>query len=162
MKKLFFIIPVLVFASFISCKKAKGPASVPSIQPNNGINSLLNMSAIINKQMWETDSAYSYKVKQSGNDSGIVNLMVIATRKKDSIHNTSTIVININDYTGPTTYAVDPPTYAITYYDGKIRHYATTGRFTVLSDTGQMLKGIFNFVADSIKVDAGSFTVALP
>jgi hypothetical protein len=162
MKKLFFIAALFTIA-FTDCKKAKGPASVPSVQLNNGLDSLRYLSCLVNGRDWKTDSAFSYKVKQSGNDSGIINLMIEATLPShDTATSASTILININNYTGPTIYYVNPPINSITYYQGTMRHLATSGTFRVISDTGQILIGTFSFAADTVKVTNGNFQVTLP
>jgi hypothetical protein len=160
MNRLLFVLCCLLGLTFANCRKTKGPASVPSVQPNNGVDSLINMSALVNTRQWQTDSAYSYKVKNSANDSTVINLLIVATQWGPS--DTSTITININNYTGPATYNVNPPINAIYYYARNVRHIATSGSFKVESDTGQLLRGTFSFVADSIKVTNGSYKVALP
>jgi hypothetical protein len=103
----FLLILVLMFVGIAACKKNKGPASVPSAQPDNGVDSLLSMTAVINGVDWKTDSAYSYKIKNSGNDSGVINLMIVATQTKNDT--VSTITFNLTDYTGIKDYAIDPP-----------------------------------------------------
>jgi hypothetical protein len=142
------------------CRKAKGPANIKSAQPDNSIDSLLNMTADINGVRWETDSAYSYRVKNSGNDSNVINLMVIASRKKDSV--TSTFKFNITNFTGIGNYPILPPMHTATYYYGSIRYFATSGMFTVIKDTGGVLSGTFHFIADTIDVSNGTFVLALP
>lgn len=176
MKKLFLIFPLLVIISFTNCKKSKGPASVPSVQQDNGADSLLDMSVLINGVVWQTDSAFSYKIRQSGNDSNLVSLMIQATNKStDTPVKTSTIVININNYTGPNTYVINPPAVSVVYYQGTTRFPSlpsATFNVTVVSDTGQLLRGTFSFDAfdvlstsptpPPIKFRSGTFTVALP
>jgi hypothetical protein len=144
----------------IGCRKAKGPSNIKSAQPDNSIDSLLNMVADINGVRWETDSAYSYRVKNSGNDSNVINLMVIATQKSDSV--TSTMKFNISNFTGMGNYPILPPANTITYYKGNIRYFATSGVFTVIKDSGGVMSGTFNFIADTITVTNGTFTLALP
>ncbi len=143
-----------------ACKKNKGLQNVDSIQQDNSIDSLLLMTATINGKPWQTDSAYSYKVKNSGNDTGSINLMISATRIKNDT--ASTIVFNITGFKGVQEYAINPPTNTATYYAGTQRHFATSGVFTVKTDTGNVLKGTFSFTADTISVTSGTFSVALP
>ena len=144
---------------FIACKKTKGPANGKSVQPNNNLDSTVSMSALINGINWQTDSAFGYNVKHSGNDSGMVNLMITATNKNKGV---STITINITNYNGPNTYAVNPPLNTATYYIGNYRHYASHGQIIIGSDTAYALKGTFTFIADTITVANGVFNVALP
>ncbi len=148
------------FALAQGCRKAKGPSNTKSAQPDNSIDSLLNMTADINGVRWETDSAYSYRVKSSGNDSNLINLMVIATKKNDSV--TSTMKFNISNFTGVGNYSILPPANTITYYLGSIRYFATSGVFTVIKDSGGVMSGTYNFIADTIVVTNGTFTLALP
>jgi len=120
----------------------------------------VSMNALINGRTWQTDSAFGSYVRHSGNDSGVTNLMITATRKKnDSI---STIVFNITSYTGRNTYTINPPINTATYYFGNSRHYATSGQIIITNDTGVALIGSFHFVADSINVANGAFNVSLP
>jgi len=142
------------------CRKAKGPSNIKSAQTDNSIDSLLNMTADINGKRWETDSAYSYRVKNSGNDSNVINLMVIATRKTNSI--TSTLKFNITNFTGIGNYPILPPMHTATYYYGSMRYFATSGMFTVIKDSGGVMSGSYNFIADTINVTNGTFVLALP
>ncbi len=151
---------LLFIALALGCRKAKGPSNTKSAQPDNSIDSLLNMTADVNGVRWETDSAYSYRVKSSGNDSNLINLMVIATNKNDSP--TTTMKVNISNFTGVGNYAILPPANTITFYLGSIRHFATSGVFTVIKDTGGVMSGTYNFIADTIIVTNGTFTLALP
>lgn len=160
MKRSFFIAGFIALVCAYGCKKAKGPANVPSAQTDNSVDTLLNMSAIINGEEWKTDSAYSYKILSSGNDSGVLNLMVISTQIKDNL--ATTIKFNITGYTGLKAYPINPPLTAATYYAGNERHAASSGSFNVQSDTANVLSGTFFFVADTIVVTNGTFKVALP
>ena len=160
MKRLAVIIPLILFISFAACKKSKGPANGNSVQPNNNLDSLVSMSATINGHLWQTDSAFGSYVQHSNNDSGITNLMITATRKKnDSI---STIVFNITNFSGINTYTINPPIITATYYLGNMRHYATSGIIVVTNDSGSSLLGTFHFIADTISVTNGTFNVSLP
>lgn len=143
-----------------ACKKTKGPDTVKSAQQDNSIDSMLLMTALIDGREWLTDSAYSYKVRSSGNDTGTYNLMISATRIKND--SASTITFNISGYTGKGNYSINPPYNTATYYSGNQRHFATSGLFTVLTDTGGVLAGTFRFTADTIIVMNGTFNVALP
>ncbi|GAA4461134.1 hypothetical protein GCM10023093_05260 [Nemorincola caseinilytica] len=147
-------------AAMGACRKKKGPADVDTAKPDSSLLSQLNMSALVNTVEWKTDSAYSYKVVNSGGDTSIFNLMVIATQEKDNQR--STINISITDFKGKGTYKIDPPINTATYYSGNIRHYASTGNFVVVTDTGSLYKGTFNFVADTVSVIDGKFSIAKP
>jgi hypothetical protein len=162
-----FAISVVLFIAFAGCKKASGPANGKSVQPNNHIDSTVAFNAMINNISWQTDSAFGYLVNNSANDSGIVNLMITAIRYSDTTP--STITFNITNYTGANTYTIDPPVNTATYYVGNNRHFAKSGSITIMvnqiivrSDTGYSLTGVFNFVADTIKVTNGAFNVAQP
>ncbi|MFI5195929.1 MAG: hypothetical protein ACHQD8_02475 [Chitinophagales bacterium] len=160
MRRLFVVIAVMLLVSFAACKKVKGPANGNSVQPNNNLDSLVSMSAMINGHLWQTDSAFGSYVMLSGNDSGVVNLMITATRKKnDSV---STIVFHITNFTGINTYTINPPANTATYYLGNMRHYATSGAIIVTNDSGSSLIGTFHFAADTISVSNGTFNVSLP
>ena len=167
MKRLFIAIPIMLFFAFAACKKASGPANGKSIQPNNNIDSTVTFNAMINNVSWQTDSAYSAFVKNSGNDSGIVNLNITATKYGDSIP--STIIFYISNYTGASTYTINPPLNTAAYYIGSNRYFATSGQviiavnqLIVRGDTGYSLTGTFNFVADTFTVSGGTFNVAEP
>ena len=160
MKRPFVIISVILCITFAACSKNKGPANGKSVQPNNNLDSLVSMSALINGHSWQTDSAFGSYVHHSGNDSGVVNLMITATRKKnDSV---STIVFNITNFSGINTYTINPPLNTATYYLGNIRYYATSGAIIVTNDSGSSLLGSFHFIADTISVANGTFNVSLP
>jgi hypothetical protein len=160
MKRRLIIIPILLFCSFIACKKAKGPANGNSVQPNNNLDSTVSISATINGAIWQTDSAFGSLVKYSGNDSGVANLMITATNKNS--RSLTTITFNITNYTGPNTYKISPPVNMATYYIGNARHLALQGVIVVSSDTGYALRGTFNFITDTISVANGVFNVATP
>lgn len=160
MKKLFLFGLLFSFVLAVGCRKTKGPLNTKSAQPDTSIDSLLNMTAEINGVRWETDSAYSYRVKSSGNDSNLINLMVIANKTSNGI--TSTMKFNISNFTGIGNYPILPPANTITYYYGSIRHFATSGVFTVIKDSGGVMSGTFNYVADTLSVTNGTFTLALP
>src|SRR4051794_18010848 len=107
MKRLVLAAVVLLFLIGNACKKAKGPANGKSVQPNNSLDTNVSISATINGIKWQTDSAFGYFVKTSGNDSGVVNLMITATKKLNN--SPTTITMNIYNYTGPNTYMINPP-----------------------------------------------------
>lgn len=159
MKRTGIVIGLVLMAAF-SCKKAKGPADVPSAQQNNSLDSATLMSATVNGVSWKTDSAFSYRVKASTNDSDVMNLQVIATG--DAGGSSSTIVINITDYKGVKSYPIDPPQNNATYYWNNRRFYATSGTFNVLKDSGNIISGTFNFIADTVVVTKGTFALAAP
>lgn len=159
MRKLLYI-PLIVVVAATACKKYKGPADTASTQIDNSINSKLSMAALINGVSWKTDSAYSYRVANSANDTDILNLMIVATRITDT--EASTITFNISDYKGIGDYKIDPPVVTATYYAANKRHFASTGTFSIQSDSSGLLSGAFNFTADTVVVSEGSFRVALP
>ena len=158
MKRLFVVIPLILFIAVAACKKNSGPADGKSIQLNNNLDSTVAMSATINGNSWQTDSAFGYKVATSGNDSGQFNLMVTATQHTGTI---STITFNITNFSGKGTYAINPPLNTASYYVGNRRHYATSGTVNVTDTSHFSLIANFNFVADSFEVQ-GKFNVAMP
>lgn len=160
MKRLCVIVGLIIVAMAGACKKAKGPANVKSAEQNNGLDSLLNMKATINGSVWQTDSAYSYKVKSSGNDTNVESLLIIATQMKDNV--ATTIKFYISSFTGKSDYVINPPQNSVTYSVGNERHVATSGTLKVSNDTGSLLTGTFYFVADTIVATNGTFKVAIP
>ncbi len=160
MRRIVVIIIIFIIAATGACRKKRGPANVDSIKQDNSIDSLLVMSALVNGIQWKTDSAYSYKVKNSANDTTTFSLLLSATQLKDGV--ASTITFNITDFKGPGNYNINPPVNTAAYYLGNIRHYGSAGTFSVLADTGGVLSGSFSFVADTVSIVNGSFTVAVP
>lgn len=151
---------MIVLVATVACKKNKGPADGDTAKPDTSLLSQLKMTAKINNVEWQTDSAYSYRVKNSGADTSQYNLMLVGTKTSSSDY--STININITDYKGKGVYKIEPPINTITYYNNNIRHYASSGTFTVASVTDNLLSGTFSFVADTVTVKEGEFTVAKP
>jgi hypothetical protein len=162
MKRLLIAIPILLLCCVFACKKAKGPANGKSVQPNNNLDSTVSVSAQINGVNWQTDSAYGYNVKHSGNDSGKADLMITATSTDKKTGLASTITFNISNYSGPAEYTISPPYNTATYYTGSTRHFALKGSFVVATDTAYSLRGSFTFTADTFTVSQGVFDVALP
>ncbi len=161
MKRLYTIaIPLFLFAAVCACKKASGPANGNSVQPNNNLDSLVSMSAVVNHQYWQTDSAFGYLVKTSSNDSGATSLLINAIQGSGST--AQTINLYITNYTGLGTYPINAPYTTATYYMGTTRHFATSGQVTIQSNINYSLIGTFSFVADTITVDSGVFNVAMP
>ncbi len=160
MKRLLVANAILVVFLFAACSKTKGPANGKSVQPNNNLDTLVSMSALINSTSWQTDSAFGYQIKSSGNDSGVVNLMITATSYDGSVSNT--ITFNITNFTGTQTYTINPPLVTATYYIGNIRQYARSGQIIVSSNTAYGLIGTFNFRTDNYNVVNGAFNVAQP
>jgi hypothetical protein len=160
MKRLIIAIPVILLCSFFACKKVKGPANGNSVQPNNHLDSTVAVSASINGAPWQTDSAFGYSIKYSGNDSGVSNLMITATNYRN--HPATTMTFNITNYSGLNVYPVNPPFNTAAYYVGNIRYFATKGTITVTSDTAYALKGTFSFTADTLTISSGVFNVAIP
>lgn len=155
------ILLLLFFAAFVACKKHKGPPDPASVQPDNSVDSLLDMTAKINGVYWQTDTAYSYKVLSSTGDSGVISLLIIANRLVDDSIGTS-INLNISNYTGIGDYAVNAPDVTATYYYDNRRFFASSGVISVRADTGNVLSGAFHFVADTVSITEGTFVVALP
>jgi len=145
--------------AFASCKKNSGPADLPSVQQDNNLDTLVGMTATIDSSNWSTDSAHGYKI-HSYTDSGMVDLMITASRTANGV--SSTIQLYISKYAGVGTYTIDPPSNTATYYNGSIRHFASTGQVAVTSDDQYGVVGTFQFVADSITVTNGKFNVASP
>lgn len=157
MNKLFAII-VFSGLAFYSCRKAKGPIDVPSIKQDSSLSAQLAMSALVNGANWKTDSAYSYKITRTDNDTAVWDLMVTATQRKTSAP--STITFSINNFRGVGEYKINPPFVTATYYNGNTRHFASSGTISVQADTASLLSGVFNFVADTVSIVDGKFKVA--
>jgi len=153
------ILALLVISS-LACKKTKGPADVKSAQQDNSLDSPTLMSATVNGVGWKTDSAFSYRVNTSTNDTETVNLMVSATNYGGS--SPTTIVIHISGYQGVRSYAIEPPENNATYYANNRRFYATSGSFNVLKDSANIITGTFSFIADTVVVTKGNFSLVSP
>jgi hypothetical protein len=164
MKRLVIAVPFIMLTLFAACKKASGPANGKSVQPDNTRDSLVNMAAIINGVAWKTDSAFGSYISHSGNDT-LVNLVISATRHTNDslgITTNSTITFNITNYSGPSSYTINPPLNTAVYYVGNERHFATSGVINITNDSGYSLLANFSFTADTIMVTNGSFDVSLP
>ncbi len=160
MKRLFLIIPISLCLALPACKKASGPANLKSVQPNNNLDSTVIMTATINGQSWQADSAFGYYVQNSGNDTGTQNLLITATQT--NTNPPTTITFNIYNYTGPNTYLINPPNNTAAYYVGNLRNFGRSGHITISSDTAYALKGTFTFIAGADTINSGVFNVALP
>jgi hypothetical protein len=161
MNKAITIILLSFCVAAVSCSKTSGPANGKSVQLNNRLDSNVSVSALINGQEWQTDSAYSYRIVPATNDSGAINVMITAT-KSEAFGGPSTFVLNISHYTGPNTYTINPPVNTATYYAGTQRHFATSGEIVVTSDSAYSLIGTFTFTADSTHIEYGAFNVPTP
>lgn len=154
------ILLVSVLAVAGACTKKKSSNAGYSVQPGHGLDTLVAMTANINSEPWKADSVHGYKIKYA-TDSGKVDLMVSATRKKDGI--TSTLTFTITDYKGVGSYIVAPPVVSATYYRSNERGFATTGQINVDSDNEYGIIGNFNFAYDTtLSVTEGIFNVAQP
>lgn len=160
MKKFVFAIAVVSVVMAGACKKKPGPIDVPSAKPDTSIAAQITMSALINARQWKTDSSYSYRVRNSANDTLSYNLMIVATRIANN--EISTINLCINDFKGKGSYPINPPVNTATYYNGNMRHYALSGNITITADTGRLFSGTFSFGADTVNVLDGRFKVAQP
>jgi len=160
MKRLFLIIPISFCLALPACKKAKGPANLKSVQPNNKLDSTVILTATINGQSWRADTAFGYYVENSGNDTSTHNLMITATQKNSNP--ATTITFNIYNYTGPNSYPINPPLNTAAYYVGNLRNFAGTGHITISTDTAYALRGSFTFIAGTDTITSGVFDVALP
>jgi hypothetical protein len=152
---------VLISFAFVACTKSSDSGLGVSVQPNNKLDTLVHMSANVNGHLFTTDSVFGYNVQQVNNDSpGIVNLLITGTEHNaDSV---AAISITINNYIGPSVYNVAPPAVSASYYLNNIRHYATTGQITILSDTAFALIATFNFSSAGVMVNSGRFNVLRP
>jgi len=146
--------------AFGSCHHDTGPADLPSIQPNNRLDTLVLFTANFQGSQWKTDSAYAIIVNYA-NDSTVENIQITASQ---TIKDTGTsFVLNLTNFTGPGIYSVTPPVNAVTYYKGNQRYYAVSGVINILSDTSYSLIGNFGITtADSAFVATGTFNVAMP
>jgi len=168
MKRIYFLIFILpIVALFASCTKASGPADGKSIQQNNHLDSTVAISASINGANWQTDSVFAYNIMPSANDSGVVNLEIIATQKNGA--SPTTMIFYISNFTGAKTYEINPPLNTVTYYVGSTRFFGTSGQIqlavnqiVVSQDTAYSLTGNFNFIAGADTVTNGIINVAKP
>jgi hypothetical protein len=158
MRRLFIYTILLCCLGAVACKKVKGPANGKSVQPNNNRDSTVAITATINGAAWTTDSVFAYLQPYSGNDSGAYSLMINAVNYASN----TTMTFYITNYTGPNTYAITPPYNTATYYVGNKRNYASAGQIIIASDTAYALKGSFNFIADTVTVNSGTFNASAP
>ena len=151
----------LCFVLMVSCTKNSGPADLPSVQPNNKLDTLVAMSAKIGGLSFSTTDVYGYNIKSSsGTASNVYNVLIKGSQQRhDSLYD---IDIQINGYYGPDTYRVNPPFVTASWYYNNQRHYGTWGSIVVLSDTAYALTGTFLFLADSTLVSNGGFNVLKP
>jgi hypothetical protein len=159
MKKIFPVVLVSVILGCVCCKKS-GTTEKPPIDNTNNLAEKIMMHATINGKEWKTDSAFAYRIKNSGNDSGRIDVMISAAKKMDNP--VTTITFNVSYFTGQGVYPIDPPNVSATYYVGSKRYLATSGEIVFKNDTGETLRGTFTFKADTIDVTNGTFTVAMP
>lgn len=160
MKKIFSVVLMgALMLGCVCCKKKSNSGPAP-VDQNNGLDEKIMMHATINGKQWQSDSAFSYRVKNSGNDSGSASIMISATKKDDKP--LTTITFNVMNFKGQNVYPIDPPYVSATYYIGSTRFQATSGEIVFKNDTGKTLRGTFTFSTDSIKVTNGTFTVAMP
>lgn len=159
MRKYAAVFVVFSLLALAACSKKRSYPVTNSVQQNNDQDSLVGMDAKINGQVWQTDSAYAYKIRYA-NDTAMRDLYINASRRvNDTI---STISFTIVNYTGVNNYRVDPPNVTATYYVGTERHYATQGTINITTDGPYSLIGTFNFIVDSTVVTEGNFNVAKP
>ena len=148
-KTIAYCIAILLF--FAACKK-KNNVDLGGGHVNVPDSSFI--SATINNEQWETDSATVFSV--STKDSGIYNLMINAVKTTDA--NTA-MNLYITNYTGPATYNISPPFVSATYIKGNQRYYAGSGQIDITEDS-TYIAGTYSFTADSITVTNGSFYIA--
>lgn len=158
MKKLLFL--SMCFSVALACKKTKESDVGGSIGSGNAVDSNASLIAKINGDLWKADSAFGTFINGSGNDSGVVNLLIEAIHSTATPHRT--ILLNITSYPGPGTFPIAPPYYTAVYYLGNQRHYATSGEIVITGKQAGSLKGTFSFQADSITVTDGAFNVSMP
>src|SRR4051812_35864822 len=104
MKKLLLL--SVCFSAAVACKKSSEHETGSSIQSNNAIDSNASLTATINGGVWRADSAFGTFINGSGNDSGMVNLMIEAMNNSTDTHRT--VLLNITNYTSPGTFAIAP------------------------------------------------------
>ena len=143
----------------LSCKKKANTGTGYSVKPPKGLDTLVAMTSKVNTGSWTGDSVSAVK-SISRVDSTKVDLIVTGTAGKNS--SASTITFTITNYTGPNTYNIDPPYTSATYYQGTVRHYASSGQVIVSSDDPYGVIGTFSFTADSFAVTDGNFNAAQP
>jgi len=152
---LFFILTMLVFA----CKKQPDPLDLPSVQPDNRLDTLVTFSATVNGKTWQTDSVEANNVAYSI-DTTKANLLV--TAKRIANDTTTIITFSIAQFSDTGIYVINPPAISATYYIGTQRHYATSGQIEITSYANYAIIGTIIFVADSIVVTNGTFNVQQP
>lgn len=159
MRKVVAVIVVFCLLALVACKKKKNYRTTNSVQQDNTRDTAIGVDALINGAVWQTDSAYAYKVRYTGTNP-MADLYITATRRVNDT--ASTISFSIINYTGPQNYLIDPPNVSATYYIGGERHYATLGAINIESDSPDAMIGTFNFTVDSTVVTDGHFNVAKP
>lgn len=154
---LFFVVAIVVVVT--GCSKKKSTIAARSVQQNNTLDSVVAMRALINEVPWQTDSVYAYRIVYGGN-TPMYDLYISGWARMNDTP--STISFTIVNYTGPKSYAINPPQVSATYYRGNERYYATLGSINITSDSPNVVTGTFNFTSDTIIVNGGSFNVARP
>lgn len=158
MKRLVYILPLLLFLACLSCKKGRKTTNTNSIQQNNSLDTNVFLSATVNGALWQTDSVFGYYIKNAGNDSTQRNLYITATYKSSL----TSIVLSINNYRGIGSYEINPPYVTATYYDNNKRYYGLTGSIDITTDGNYEMTGKFNFFSGSTTISDGLFNVARP
>ena len=160
MKRFFLVTFLLLLMVIAACKKVSGPANGHSVTPNNNLDSLVSISAVINGQKWKTDSVFANFIKYSGNDSLATSLSINASLRNST--DVQSFYFYITNFNGPGTYPINPPYNTATYYVGTTRNFATSGQIVIVSDVAYSLIGTFNFIANTDTVTGGMFNAALP
>ena len=119
------------------CKKQTGGTTKASVTSNVAYDTLLNMKFNVNGLDCSSDSVKSYRIANV-RDSGKYSIQITASRTIDSI--TRTIKLELDDYTGASTYNINPPTNAATYYINNSRQFGTEGLVLVTVDSPAYLQ----------------------
>jgi len=151
MKKyaLFALLLLSIGLTFCKKKSNKGPAASggPSLDS-------IYMHATVNGTPWRADTAAGYSVTGSANNYQ-TGISITATQKSTA----SQVVLYITNYGGVGTYNIDPPSVTATYYVGNKRYYASSGQIIITNTPQYFVQGTYSFVADSINITGGTFTV---
>lgn len=151
MKKYVLFTLLLLSIGLTFCKKKSNKAQGGSNGPT--LDSTF-MHATVNGTPWRADTVVGYSVTGSANNYE-TGISITATQKSTI----SQVVLYITNYGGVGTYNIDPPSVTATYYVGNKRYYASTGQIIITNTPQYFVQGTYNFVADSINITNGNFTV---
>lgn len=161
MKRILGVSILLLSISLIlfSCKKNKGPAFAPSVDPKSITDSLKFLSASVNNSGWTTQSLYGYRVKSTA-DTNKWNLLMIATAGKGDT--SSTISFTITDFKGNKNYTINPPFVSAYFKKYDVVHNAASGFINITESSDTAIRGDLYFVADTFTINNGTYLFPMP